>query len=85
MDDALRIVRELLAVGLVNERVKALMGLHEFRRHGGWSVEGGECAGRIGGAGVEDRLRGGDVLDTGGGRGATRPAVRAVCGQMKLL
>ena len=33
MGDTLRVVRELLAVGLIHERIEVLMGLQEVGRH----------------------------------------------------
>ena len=42
MGDALGVVRELLAVGLVHERIEVLMGLQEIGRHRQWVIEIGK-------------------------------------------
>ena len=46
--DALGVVRELLAVGLVNERIKMPVRLQEIGRHGLGIVENRQRTGRIG-------------------------------------
>ena len=60
--DALGVIRELPSVGLVHERVKALVGLQEIGRHGLGIVEDRQRTSRIGikitPAHVENRLRG---------------------------
>ena len=62
MRDALGVVRELLAVGLVHKCVKVLVGLQEIGRHGLGIVEDRQRTSRIGIkitlAHVESRLRG---------------------------
>ena len=48
MGDALGVIRELLAVGLVHERVEVLVGLQEIGRHCLWIVEDCKSTRRIG-------------------------------------
>ena len=58
MGDALGVIRELLAVGLVDKRVKVLVGLQEIGRHVERIVQIGECLAGMRRPCVQHTLRG---------------------------